>query len=54
MLFGAWLVAAPWLLAGFTAGAGWNDVLVGAVLILASFPQGLVRERYRGWDRYIV
>jgi hypothetical protein len=54
ILFGAWLVAAPWLLNGFTLGGQWSDVTVGAALILLSLPRGAVRENYGSWDRYIV
>lgn len=51
---GAWFIVAPWLLGGATTGSTWNDILVGAILILLSFPRGQVRERYGSWDRYIV
>ncbi|MBX9584614.1 MAG: vitamin K epoxide reductase family protein [Gemmataceae bacterium] len=54
ILLGAWLVAAPWLLAGLTAGVQWNGVAVGAALILLSLPRGNVKERYGSWQRYIV
>ncbi len=54
ILFGGWLLAAPWLLSGAPAGARWNDVIVGVALIFVSFPRGTVRERYGGWDKYIV
>jgi hypothetical protein len=53
VLFGAWILAAPWLLSGAGATACWSDVAVGALLILLSLPRGEVRERYGGWDRYI-
>lgn len=54
VLFGAWLIAAPWLLHGFSAAAKWNGIAAGIVLILASLPRGSLRERYGGWDKYIV
>jgi hypothetical protein len=54
VLFGLWLVAAPWLLSGAAAGARWNDGLVGVLLILLSLPRGAVRERYGTWHPYIV
>lgn len=53
-LFGAWIALAPWLLSGASAGAKWNDVMIGAILILISLPRGKVRERYGSWDRGIV
>lgn len=51
---GAWLILAPWLLTGDSAAARWNDVAVGLALILLGLPRGPVRERYGGWDRYVV
>ena len=53
VLFGIWLIAAPWLLDGSTTGSTVNDILVGVVLILLSLPRGPVGERYGDWDRYI-
>ena len=54
VLFGAWLIAAPWLLDGAgSALAVWNGMASGALLILLSIPRGRVRDSYAGWDRYI-
>lgn len=50
---GLWLIAAPWLLDGFTTGAQWNDVAAGLVLIALTIPRGMVGEHYAGWDAYI-
>lgn len=54
ILFGAWLVIAPWLLAGFVTGARWSDVASGVALILLSLPRGGLRGRYGSWNRFIV
>src|SRR5438876_391001 len=54
VLLGAWLVAAPWLLAGATAGARWSDMLVGALVVVLSLRRGRIQERYAGWDRFVV
>ncbi len=54
VLFGLWLVAAPWLLAGATTGLKVNDVVAGLALIALSLPRGSVRERYGGWQRYLA
>jgi nucleoside-diphosphate-sugar epimerase len=54
VLLGAWLIVAPWLLAGARPAAQWNDVVIGALLILLSLPLGTVRERYGSWDRFVV
>jgi uncharacterized membrane protein len=51
--FGAWIVAAPWLLGGGTTHAAWNDVAAGVALILLSLPRGPVKERYGTWQRFI-
>jgi len=54
-LFGLWLLAAPWLLTGATAGATANDMLTGILLIALSLPRGTRSpEHYGAWDRYIV
>lgn len=54
VLFGAWVVAAPWLLSGSGPGAKWNNLIVGVLLILVSIPRGTIREQYGTWDRLIV
>ena len=51
---GAWIVAAPWLLSGATAGAKVNAVIVGGLLILFNVLRGKVRKRYGNWDRFVV
>jgi hypothetical protein len=53
-LLGLWTIAAPWLLAGAGEAGTWNNVAVGIVLVLLSLPRGTVRDRYAGWDGYIV
>jgi hypothetical protein len=54
VLFGVWLIVAPWLLSGASACARINDMIASVALILLSFPRGIVRERYGSWDRYIA
>jgi uncharacterized membrane protein len=53
VLFGAWVLVAPWMLDGFTSAARWNDVLIGISLILLSLPKGSIRGQYGGWQPYI-
>jgi hypothetical protein len=53
VLLGLWIIASPWLLAGTTSSAKWNDVIAGAVLVVLSLPRGAVRERYGNWNRCI-
>jgi hypothetical protein len=54
VLFGAWIIAGPWLLSGSPATARWNDVAAGAVLVLLSLPRGPINERYAAWDQLII
>lgn len=53
ILFGTWLLIAPWVLSGFVAGAQWNDVVAGVALIALSLPRGAIRGRYGSWQPYI-
>ena len=34
--------------------ARWNDMAVGAAVILLSLRRGRVEERFGSWDRYVV
>ena len=52
-LLGLWIAASPWLLAGASAGARWNDVIAGLLIPVLCLPRGPVRERYGRWDRFI-
>ncbi|MDQ3712091.1 MAG: hypothetical protein M3388_07720 [Acidobacteriota bacterium] len=54
ILFGAWLVAAPFLLTGFTPAALVNGIIVGFALIVLSFLPGRIRGSYGSWQPYIV
>jgi uncharacterized membrane protein len=53
VLFGAWIIASPWLLGGATASATWNDLIVGVLVIILCFPRGPVGERYGSFERFI-
>jgi hypothetical protein len=53
ILFGAWVFAAPWLLAGATSASTWSNAIAGALVILLSVPRGPVGERYGTWERFI-
>ncbi|MGH7464575.1 MAG: SPW repeat domain-containing protein, partial [Longimicrobiales bacterium] len=50
----AWIAIAPWLLGDATTAGRWSGLLVGIMLIALSIPRGAVRERYGGWQRYVV
>lgn len=53
--FGAWLIAAPWLLEGLGSPiAAWNGVIGGVLLIVFALPRGRIRDSYAGWNRFIV
>ncbi|MDQ6788181.1 MAG: SPW repeat protein [Acidobacteriota bacterium] len=53
ILFGASLVLAPFLLAGFTTTAMVNGIFVGVALVVLTFPLGKIRGEYGGWNNYI-
>lgn len=54
--FGAWLVAAPWLLEGVGSTlAAWASVVAGLLLIAFSLPRGpRSAEHYADWDRWVL
>jgi hypothetical protein len=55
VLFGLWLIAPSWLLVDRTAGAAWNDVISGFIVISLSLPRGRrSAEHYGAWDRYVL
>lgn len=54
VLFGVWLLIAPWLLDGFIQAAQWNDIITGVVLILFSLPRGRISGRYGSWQPFIA
>ena len=55
VLFGTWLIIAPWLLSGGSAVAAAAGVVAGIVLIALSLPRGRrSAEHYGSWDRYVV
>ena len=53
IFFGLLIIVAPWILAGATAKASWNDLVVGVIVILLSFPRGKIGDQYGSFDRYI-
>lgn len=55
VLFGAWLLVAPWVLDGASSIGTFASVAVGVALIGLSLPRGRrSREHYAGWDRFVV
>lgn len=55
LLFGLWLVGAPWLVGGAATAATLNDVMAGLAVIGLSLSRGRIsREHYGSWGRYIV
>ncbi|MDX5437727.1 MAG: SPW repeat protein, partial [Pontibacter sp.] len=54
ILFGAWLIAAPWVLGTDNTAVMWNSIASGAALILLSFPKGKVEDKRGSFDKYIV
>lgn len=53
VLFGALIIAAPWVLGGATPGARWNDLVIGVLVILLSFPRGKIGDLYGDFQRFI-
>jgi uncharacterized membrane protein len=54
VLLGGWLIIAPWILSGGVTASRWNDVVVGAALLVLSIPRGQIREQYGTFNRVIV
>lgn len=54
LLLGVWLVLAPWATTGMAAASRWNDMAARLLVLLLTLPRGAVRERYAGWDRFVV
>ena len=52
-LFGAWLLAAPWLIEGYSALGAGASVVAGALLVALALPRGPIRCHYGEWDRYL-
>ncbi len=51
---GAWLIVAPWLLAGASTLGVWFDMAAGTLLIALALPRGPVRQHYGEWDRVLA
>lgn len=55
VLFGGWLLAAPFLLEGGSSTAAVASIVVGLALIGLSLPRGRrSNEHYAGWDRFVI
>lgn len=54
ILFGIWLIAAPWFIGGGHWVAAGADTVVGILLLLLAVPRGQIRHHYNGWDRFLV
>ena len=54
VLFGVWLLIAPWALAGASTADRWSDTACGVALLALTLPRGVVREQYGSWNRYVV
>lgn len=53
IVFGTWVIAAPWVLGGATTGSRWSDAIAGAIVIFLSVRRGPIGERYGSFERYI-
>ena len=54
ILFGLWLIAAPWIFSTDHEMAKWSGVIAGVVLILLSLRRGKVQDKRGSFDKYIV
>lgn len=53
VLFGAWLVLAPFALAGFTTGATASSIIAGVAVIALTLRRGRIGTTYGEWQPYI-
>jgi len=53
VVFGVWVLTAPWILEGGTLGWLWSSIASGLALIVLSLRRGPVLDRYGGWQRFI-
>lgn len=53
VVFGAWLLLAPWLLDGYAGTGTAFASIAGLLLVGLSLPRGAVESHYGAWDRYI-
>ena len=53
VLFGALIIIAPWVWGDATPGARWNDLVIGVLVILLSFPRGKIGDLYGDFQRFI-
>lgn len=54
VLLGLAIVLTPWVLASASLAARVNGLVAGVLLIALSVPRGPIRNRYGGWDPFIV
>jgi hypothetical protein len=52
VVLGAWVLLAPWLMAGSTLWRS-SGIVSGLALIILSLRRGPVKDRYGGWQRFI-
>jgi uncharacterized membrane protein len=54
LVLGAWLVAAPFVLAGANQISTWHDAVIGLAVMALSLRRGRINERFGAWDRWII
>lgn len=54
ILFGGWLIAAPFVFNPDGNSAMWNGIIAGVLLIGLCLPKGKVEDKRGGFDKYIV
>ena len=53
LLFGVWIVIAPFVLMGAGTTATVNSIICGLLVAAFCFPRGAIREGYGNWNPYI-
>ena len=54
ILFGLWIIAAPFIFKTDGNTAMWNGIICGVALILLSFPKGRIEDRRGSFDKHII
>lgn len=54
ILFGLWLIAAPFIFSQDGNTVMWNGIICGAALILLSFPKGRIEDKRGSFDKHII
>ncbi len=54
VLIGLAIAVATWMFPDLSLAARLNDLVAGVLLIVLAVPRGPIRDRYGGWDPFVV